>query len=50
VYLGQQIKDAGFDPFDGGMEYRLFDEILPKPLTQQTRKYEKLLVFKPGKQ
>jgi hypothetical protein len=45
----QQIKEAGFDPFDGGMEYRLFDETLPKPLTVQTRKYEKLLVFKPGK-
>jgi hypothetical protein len=45
----QQIRDEGFDPFDGGMEYRLFDETLPKPLTEQTRKYEKLLVFKPGK-
>jgi hypothetical protein len=45
----QQIRESGYDPFDGGMEYRLFDETLPKPLTEQTRKYEKLLVFKPGK-
>jgi hypothetical protein len=45
----QQIREAGFDPFDGEMEYRLFDEALPKPLTEQTHKDEKLLVFKPGK-
>jgi hypothetical protein len=45
----QQIRETGYDPFDGGMEYRLFDETLPKPLTKQTPKYEKLLVFKPGK-
>jgi hypothetical protein len=45
----QQIREAGLNPFDGATEYRLFNEALPKPLTEQTRKYEKLLVFKPDK-
>lgn len=45
----QQIREAGFNPFDGSTEYRLFNEAIPKPLTQQTQKYEKLLVFKPDK-
>jgi hypothetical protein len=45
----QQIRDAGLNPFDGTTEYRLFNEAVAKPLTQQTQKYEKLLVFKPDK-
>jgi hypothetical protein len=45
----QQIREAGFHPFDGSTEYRLFNESVAKPLTLQTQKYEKLLVFKPDK-
>jgi hypothetical protein len=45
----QQIREAGLNPFDGTTEYRLFDEAVTKPLTQQTQKYEKLIVFKPDK-
>jgi hypothetical protein len=45
----QQIREAGLNPFDGSTEYRLFNEAVEKPLTQQTQKYEKLLVFKPDK-
>lgn len=45
----QQIRDAGLNPFDGTTEYRLFNEAATKPLTQQTQKYEKLIVFKPDK-
>jgi hypothetical protein len=45
----QQIRDAGLNPFDGTTEYRLFNEAVTKPLTEQTQKYDKLLVFKPGK-
>lgn len=45
----QQIREAGLNPFDGTTEYRLFNEAVTKPLTQQTQKYEKLLVFKPDR-
>jgi hypothetical protein len=45
----QQIREAGLNPFDGTTEYRLFNETVVKPLTQQTQKYEKLIVFKPDK-
>jgi hypothetical protein len=45
----QQIRDAGLNPFDGTTEYRLFNETVAKPITEQTQKYEKLLVFKPDK-
>jgi hypothetical protein len=45
----QQIREANMNPFDGSTEYRLFDEAVTKPLTQQTQKYEKLLFFKPDK-
>jgi hypothetical protein len=45
----QQIRAAGLNPFDGSTEYRLFNEAVANPLTQQTQKYEKLLVFKPDK-
>jgi hypothetical protein len=45
----QQIREAELDPFDGTTEYRLFNEAVTKSLTEQTQKYEKLLVFKPDK-
>jgi hypothetical protein len=45
----QQIREAGMNPFDGSTEYRLFNEAVANPLTKQTQKYEKLLVFKPEK-